>query len=79
MEVEKWPAAVGIIYAVVSGERKGKRMTKTMAAIHEAIRDQKHPFRKAESHPKKAQKNRHERRKIREYLHLADWLAEEMA
>ena len=54
-------------------------MIKNMEVLNEVIRDQKHPFRKAESHPKKAQKNRHERRKIREYLHLTDWLAEEMA
>ncbi len=45
--------------------------------ITEAIRDPKHPFRKADNQPKKAQKNRYERRKIKEYLHLAEWDAEQ--
>ncbi len=52
-------------------------MMKTLEAMSEAIRNQKHPFRKTEHHNKKAQKNRHERRKIREYLQLGDWVAEE--
>ena len=52
-------------------------MSKTFDAISEAIRNSKHPFRKVENRPKKAQKHRYERRKIREYLHLADWLTEE--
>jgi len=54
-------------------------MMKTLEAISEAIRDPKHPFRKAEHQPKKARKNRYERRKIKEFLHMADWLAEELA
>lgn len=53
-------------------------MIKNIELMSEAIRNQKHPFRKSESTPKKALKNRHERRKIKEYLHLGDWLAEEM-
>ncbi len=54
-------------------------MTKSMIeTITEAIRDPKHPFRKADSQPKKAMKNRYERRKIKEYLHLADWEAEQV-
>jgi hypothetical protein len=69
---------VGIIQAVNSSERK-KAMMKTMEVISEAVRNTRHPFRKADNQPKKAQKNRYERRKIKEYLHLADWLAEEMA
>jgi len=52
-------------------------MNKTMIeTISEAIRDPKHPFRKTDSHPRKAMKHRYERRKIKEYLHLADWEAE---
>jgi len=54
-------------------------MMKTLEVISEVIRNSKHPFRKTEHHPKKAMKNRYERRKIREFLHLADWLAEETA
>ncbi|HEU6448611.1 MAG TPA: hypothetical protein VFV23_09275 [Verrucomicrobiae bacterium] len=53
-------------------------MMKTLDVISEAIRNPKHPFRKTEHHPKKALKNRYERRKIKEFLHSASWLAEEM-
>ena len=52
-------------------------MMKTMEVITEAIRNPNHPFRKADNQPKKAQKNRYERRKIKEYLHLGDWMTEE--
>ena len=55
-------------------------MLKTsMEVISDAVRSTKHPFRKTDHHPKKSLKNRYERRKIKEYLHLNDWLAEEMA
>jgi hypothetical protein len=54
-------------------------MTKTMESVNEMVRNDKHPFRKPDSHPKKAVKNRYERRKIREFLHLTDWLADETA
>ena len=54
-------------------------MMKTLEAIGEAVRNPKHPFRKTEHQPKKALKNRYERRKIKEYLHLGDWLTEEIA
>jgi hypothetical protein len=59
---------------------KGKNaMMKTLEFMGEAIRSPKHPFRKPQNHSKKALKNRYERRKIKEYLHLGDFLAEEMA
>jgi hypothetical protein len=54
-------------------------MMKTLEFMGEAIRNPKHPFRKTQNHSKKAQKNRYERRKIKEYLHLGDFLAEETA
>jgi hypothetical protein len=54
-------------------------MTKTLDAITEAVRNPKHPFRKADRHPTKPLKHRYERRKVREYLHLGDWSAEEAA
>jgi hypothetical protein len=54
-------------------------MMKTLEVMGEAIRNPKHPFRKAQHHSKKSLKNRHERRKIREFLQIADWLNEEMA
>ena len=52
-------------------------MTKTIEVISEAIRDPKHPFRKMDNQPKKPMKHRYERRKIKEYLHLADWQEEQ--
>jgi hypothetical protein len=54
-------------------------MMKTLEVISEAVRNTKHPFRKTEHHPKKALKNRYERRKIKEFLQTTDWLSEEMA
>src|SRR5712664_3009999 len=57
---------------------KGKSaMTKSLEVISEAVRNPKHPFRKVDNQPKKPQKHRYERRKIREYLHLGDWVAGE--
>lgn len=55
---------------------KTRAMIKTLEVITEAIRDPNHPFRKADNQPRKPQKHRYERRKIKEYLHLADWQAE---
>ena len=52
-------------------------MTRTLEVIDETVRNPKHPFRKADNQPKKALKHRHERRKIKAYLNIADWLAEE--
>ena len=52
-------------------------MLKTIESISEALKDPKHPFPKADIRPKKAQKSRYERRKVKEYLHTTDWLAEE--
>ena len=70
--------AAGIVYAVIL--EKGKNaMMKTLEFMGEAVRNPKHPFRKTANHPKKALKNRYERRKIKAYLHLGDFLAEEMA
>ena len=53
-------------------------MTKSMESINDVIRDPKHSFRKADSQPKKAMKHRYERRKIKEYLHLADLQSDEL-
>ena len=52
-------------------------MTKSLEVISEAVRNPKHPFRKVDNQPKKPQKHRYERRKIKEYLHLGDWMATE--
>ena len=48
-------------------------MTKTLDLIAETIRNTKHPFRQVEDRPAKQQKNRYERRKIKEYIRLGDW------
>ena len=52
-------------------------MTKSLEVISEAISNPKHPFRKVDNQPKKTQKHRYERRKIREYLHFGEWVAGE--
>ena len=54
-------------------------MTKSTEVITEAVHNPKHPFRKADNQPRKAQRHRYERRKIKEYLHLGNWRAEEAA
>jgi len=48
-------------------------MTKTTDLIVEVIHHPKPSFRQAAGRPEKPQKHRYERRKIREYLKLADW------
>jgi hypothetical protein len=52
-------------------------MVKTFEAMSDVLRDPKHLFKKTDNQPKKAMKHRYERRKIKEYLHLGDWLTEE--
>jgi len=51
-------------------------MTKTLDLITETIRNTKHPFRKTDGTPEKPKKNRYERRKIREYIKLGDWIGD---
>lgn len=51
-------------------------MTKSLSLIQDTVRNPKHPFRQVDNRPAKAQKNRYERRKIREFLRLGDWTAE---
>ena len=54
-------------------------MLKTLDLITEVIRDPKPAFRQIGDRPKKAEKHRYERRKVREYLRLGDWAQESMA
>jgi hypothetical protein len=68
---------VGTRYALGDLEKGMSTMTKTLDVITEAIRSSKHPFTKTDNRPKKAHKHRYERRKIKEYLQLGDWLTEE--
>ncbi len=51
-------------------------MTKSISLISDFIRLSKPPFRQMLDRPLKEHKHRYERRKVREYLRLADWLAE---
>ncbi len=52
-------------------------MTKSLEIVTEAIRNPKPPFRKVDNQPKKPLKHRYERRKIKEYLHLGEWVPNE--
>jgi hypothetical protein len=70
---------VGILHALLNCYKGSLAMTKSLEVITEAIRNPKHPFRKVDNQPKKPRKHRYERRKIREYLHLGDWVAGEAA
>lgn len=47
-------------------------MSKPTDVVTEVIRT-KHPFRQVESRPAKSQKNRYERRKVRELMRVCDW------
>jgi hypothetical protein len=48
-------------------------MTKSLELIRETVRNPKPAFHKVENQPRKSQRHRYERRKIRAYLQLADW------
>ena len=58
-------------------KKENEGMAKSLEALSEVVTNQKHPFRKVDNQPKKPLKNRYERRKIKEYLHLGDWLSGE--
>lgn len=65
---------VGILLARLNFNKGHQAMTKSLEVITEAIRNPKHPFRKVDNQPKKPLKHRYERRKIKEYLHLGEWV-----
>jgi hypothetical protein len=69
--------AYGIVHAWLNLHKGNRTMTKSLEVISEAIRDPKHPFRKVDNQPKKPLKHRYERRKIKEYLHLGEWVPSE--
>lgn len=46
-------------------------MIKSPDLLHEAIHNNKHPFTPVGNRPKKPQKHRYERRKVKQYLHHA--------
>jgi hypothetical protein len=51
-------------------------LMKTAGMMVDLVRTQKHPFRQADMRITKMQQNRYERRKVREFLRLGDWMAE---
>lgn len=48
-------------------------MIKTLDLISEAVRNPKNTFRKLADRPRKAEKHRYERRKVKECLKLGVW------
>jgi len=54
-------------------------MIKTLEFISEAIRNPKNSFRKVADRPRKSEKHRYERRKVKEYLKMSDWGEEGVA
>ena len=68
---------VGILHAWLNLNKENQAMTKSLEVISEAIRHPKHPFRKVDNQPKKPLKHRYERRKIKEYLSLGEWVSGE--
>jgi hypothetical protein len=69
--------SVGVLHAWLNWKQKHQVMTKSLEVISEAIRNPKHPFRKVDNQPKKPLKHRYERRKIKEYLQLGEWVSGE--
>ena len=66
----------GLFHAWLNKETN-QAMTKSLEVISEAVRNPKHPFRKVDNQPKKPLKHRYERRKIKEYLNLGEWVSGE--
>jgi hypothetical protein len=52
-------------------------MRKNVDQMAETIRAAHHPFRHAADRSHKEQKNRYERRKVKEYIRLVDWMVAE--
>ncbi len=50
-------------------------MTKPLDQIDEVIRNPKHPFRQVADRPDKPHKNRYERRKVREFIRVGEWMS----
>ena len=49
-------------------------MPKPIDSLSDIIRNPRPPFRKAEDRPMKAQRHRYERRKIKGFIKLGDWV-----
>ncbi len=68
-----------MVFAPSRTANASHNMTKSLEVIIQAVCDTKHPFRKVDNHVKKPMKHRYERRKIKEYLHLGDWMPNQPA
>lgn len=65
-------------FRLPNAPKKGQSdMTKTLEVISEVVRNPKHPFPQLADRPDKPHKNRYERRKIKQFLHLGEWGAEQ--
>ena len=51
-------------------------MIKTLDLITEIVRNPKNTFRQISDRPRKAEKHRYERRKVKAYLRMGDWAEE---
>ena len=51
-------------------------MAKSLDSMFDMIRSSKHPFKQVADRPDKQHKNRYERRKIREFIKLGDWVGD---
>ena len=79
VETSRHPRLSFGILQATNRSRKVNVMTRTLDVITEIIRNPKHPFRKVDDRPVKAQKHRYERRKIKEFIRLGDWGVERTA
>jgi hypothetical protein len=67
---------VGILHASSSQRKEHWNMAKSLEMIVDVIRNTKHPFRQVSDRPDKPHKSRYERRKVKQFIHLGDWIAE---
>lgn len=51
-------------------------MRKSVELFVDSVRTARHPFRHVSDQPHKEQKNRYERRKVKECIRLVDWMLE---
>lgn len=54
-------------------------MIRSTDAITEIVKSSKNTFPKADERPVKAQKHRYERRKVKEFLKIGDWVEQNPA
>jgi hypothetical protein len=69
-------ASFRLILALEQTTRKEAVLMKTADSSVDSVRNHKNAFRLADTRSSKVQQSRYERRKIRAYLRLGDWLAE---